>query len=629
MKKSPNLEGKGSQKPVQGVSSRERALDRYRKKKAKPRIQRKIFWVTLLVIIGLLFAAWWAWSSIYSVSPEFYFLLVSKNGDSVKLLNGETLLLHPDDRVEILKISTNVGLNWGVRLVSTEFDINALVEEELPISELLPDREIFDRYTFKATVKRVNQEMGHVVMVIEPRVEDWLDRADGMTDAGERIALLERALDLNPKDERIRDRLVDEYKSSKEWQKAASLLEVMAEQQPDQDVLPELLELYEAMSKKDQIIAVLRRILDKNPGDSNARLRLATTLEKKGSFKSAIKEYEKYVEQVGTRERLSVYKTLGYLYTKTNQTKEAISSYLRAAELDNKDANLFYNLSDLYEKTDQKDKSDEYLRKAVALKSGDTEGHLELAKRLIKRGKYGDAEEHINAVLKKDPKSLEALLLKINIQEKKGDKKGQKETYYQILSFDKDNQTVIYNLAVLEYEMGDYPRSLSQFKAYLKSNPKDAVAQAFVFDIYRKQKNDRLAFEQAQILIKLKPQEISYYQYLFEYLDGLGNYKKMIELMEQGLKSSPNNPDLREYLVVAYLKTGKEDLAIAEMEKILKSKPKDLSLLLRLAKLKEKQKDFEGALEAYKRILDISPDHEEAGEAYLRLRIRASAQNGE
>ncbi|MBN1831451.1 MAG: tetratricopeptide repeat protein [Deltaproteobacteria bacterium] len=628
MKKSPSLEGTGSRNLVQGVSSRERALDRYRKKKAKPRIQRKIFWVAILLVIGLLFAAWWAWSSIYSVSPEFYFILISKNGDSVKLLNGETLPLHPEDRVKILKISTNVGLNWGVRLVSTEFDVNALVEEALPISELLPEREIFDRYTFRATVKRVNQEMGHFVMVIEPRVEDWLDRADGMTDVGERMVLLERALDLRPNDERIRDRLVDEYKSSKEWQKAASLLEMMAEQQPDQDVLPGLLELYEAMSKKDQVIAVLRRILEKNPEDLGARLRLAVALEKGGSLKSAIKEYEKYVERIGTRERLPVYKTLGYLYTKTNQTKEAISSYLKAAELDNKDVNLFYNLSDLYEKTDQIDKSDEYLGKAVALKSGDTEGHLELAERLIKRGKYGDAEEHISAVLKKNPKSMEALLLRINIQEKKGDKKGQKETYDQILSFDKANQTVIYNLAVLEYETGNYSKSLSQFKAYLKSNPTDAVAHAFVFDIYRKQKNDKLAFEQAQTLIRLKPQEISYYHYLFEYLDGLGNYEKMIELMGQGLKSSPNNPDLREYLVVAYLKTGKEGLAIAEMEKILKSKPKDLSLLLRLAKLKERQGDFEGALEAYKKILDISPDHEEAGEAYLRLRIRASAQNG-
>jgi tetratricopeptide (TPR) repeat protein len=629
MKKSPSLEGTGSQNPVQGVSSRERALDRYRKKKESPRIQRKIFWAAILPVIGLFFVAWWAWSSIYSVSPEFHFILVNKNGNPVKLLNGETLHLHPEDRVKILKISTNVGLNWGVRLVSTEFDVNALVEEELPISELLPDGEIFDRYTFRATVKRINQEMGQVVMVIEPSAEDWLDRADGMTDADERTALLERALHMRPKDERIRRRLVDEYKSLKEWQKAASLLEAMAEQQPDQDFLPDLLELYEAMSNKDQVIAVLRRILDKNPEDSNARLRLATALEKKGSLKSAIGEYEKYVKKVGTKERLPVYKSLGYLYTKTNQTKEAISSYLKAAELDSKDANLFYNLSDLYEKAGQKDKSDQYLEKAIALKSGDTEGRLELAERLIKRGKYGDAEKHISAVLKENSKSLEALLLRIDIQEKKGDKKGQKETYYQILSFDKNNKTVIYNLAVLEYETGNYSKSLSLFKTYLKSNSTDAVAHAFVFDIYRKQKDDKLAFEQAQTLIRLKPKEMSYYHYSFEYLDGLGHYEKMIELMKQGLKSSPNNPDLSEYLVVAYLKTGNEDLAIAEMEKILKSKPKDLSLLLRLAKLKEKQEDFEGALEAYKKILDISPDHKEAGEAYLELRLKTLGQNAQ
>jgi tetratricopeptide (TPR) repeat protein len=580
------------------------------------------------LVIGLLFACWWVWFSIYNVSPEFHFILVEKNGDSVKLLSGETLRLHPDDRVKIVKISTNVGLNWGVRLVSTDFDVNALVEEKLAISELLPNGEIFNQYTFKATVKRINQEMGHIVMVIEPRAEDWLDRADGMTDDKERVKLLERALELKPRDERIRDRLIDEYKSLKEWQKATSLLEEMAEQQADQDVLSDLLELYEAMSLKDQVIAVLQRILDKNPKDSNARLRLATTLEKRGSLKSAIKEYEELVKQVRRKERLPIYKTLGYLYTKTNQTREAILSYLKAAELDEKDANLLYNLSDLYEKAGQKDKSDQYLEKAVELKSGDMEGHLVLAERLIKRGKYGDAEKHISSVLKKNPNSLEALLLRINIQEKKGDKKGQKETYSRILSFDKNNKTVIYNLAVLEYETGDLSKSLSLFKSYLQSNSKDAVAHAFVFDIYKKQKNDKLAYEQAQTLIRLKPREITYYHYLFEYLDGIGDYEKMAEIMKQGLKFSPEDPDLRECLVVAYLKTGKESLAITEMEKILKGKPKDLGLLLRLARLKEQQGDFAGALEAYRKILDISPDHEEAGAAYLELRLRTLPQNG-
>jgi tetratricopeptide (TPR) repeat protein len=143
----------------------------------------------------------------------------------------------------------------------------------------------------------------------------------------------------------------------------------------------------------------------------------------------------------------------------------------------------------------------------------------------------------------------------------------------------------------------------------------------------------------------------------------------MIEIMKTGLKSHPNRLEFREYLMVAYLKTGKEDLATEQMEEILKQNPKDVAMLLNLARLKEKQgklpeavqsyekileikpESKEGketyvrlllqlakleedkgqlkkALEAYKKVLDISPGHEEAEEAYLRLRLEALPRGG-
>ena len=92
--------------------------------------------------------------------------------------------------------------------------------------------------------------------------------------------------------------------------------------------------------------------------------------------------------------------------------------------------------------------------------------------------------------------------------------------------------------------------------------------------------------------------------------------------MEDGLKSHPENIDLREYLILAYLKTEKEDLAIEQMRKVLKAKPKDVTLLLQLAKLEEKKGKFKEALQTYQKILDISPSHEEVEEAYLRLRLK-------
>jgi tetratricopeptide (TPR) repeat protein len=75
-------------------------------------------------------------------------------------------------------------------------------------------------------------------------------------------------------------------------------------------------------------------------------------------------------------------------------------------------------------------------------------------------------------------------------------------------------------------------------------------------------------------------------------------------------------------LLFAYLKTGKDDLAVKQIKELLKTKPKDIDLLLQMARLLEKGGNVTEALETYKAIITISPDHEEAEEAYLRLRLK-------
>ena len=643
--------------------------EKYKKRRAKRRSRRLLFWIVILVLAAAAYGGWRLWSCFYNVSPEFKFILLTKNEAPLKLVNGEVLRLHPNDKLKIIKVSTNVCFNRGVRLVATGFDTNALFYEEMPLAVLLPDRDIFNQYTFRVTIKHFNQDLGHVDIIVEPHMEDWLERAERIIDRDRRVAFLERALKLMPKDDRIRDRLLEEYKARKDWQKAALILEEMAKEKPDEGFLYDLLEVYESAGKKNKVISVLRRIIKKHPEDVETRLRLASTLENRGKLKEAIREYERLLKRIKKADKLAIYKTLGFLYTKTKQPKKAISNYLKASQLDKKDANLYYNLSYLYEETGQREKADLYLEKAVRLKSGDVDSRLKLAERLTKKGKFKEAEEHLTAVLKRNPKSLEALLLRMKIREKKGDKKGLKGTYYKILSLDPKNETIIYNLGVLEYETGNLEKSLLHFRKFSKSHPKDAEVHVFMFDIYRKQKKDDLAFKEAQTLTKLKPKEISYYRFMFQYLESRAQYEKMIEIMRNGLKSHPDKLELREYLVVAYLKTGKEVLAAEQMEEILKKKPKDLAMLLDLATLKEKQgkllealKIYENilkispdskesketyvrlllqlarleeekgnlkkALEAYKKVLDISPEHEEAEEAYLRLRLEALPRGG-
>ncbi len=593
-----------------------------KKRRKKSGSSRILFWVITLVLFGVLIAGLRLWSCLYNVTPQFYYILISKNDNPLKLLNGETILLHPEDRIRILNISSSICFNRGIRLNARGFDVNALLLEEMPISDLLPGKDIFGHYSFRIWVKYVNQEIGHVDILVEPFVEDWLDKANRTIEGKKKIEVLEQALKQAPDDRRIKERLISEYISLHRWEEAALMLESLLKKEgPDQALLHSLLEVYESMSRKEGVISVLRKLIELNPEDMDLRLRLAKTLEEDGRLEEAIKEYEEIVNRGAKEDLLPVYNSLGFLYTKTGQVQKAIDVYLKALEMDKDDVNLYYNLSMLYEKIGQKDRSDFYLSKAVELKSGDIEGRLKLSEDLIEKGSLEEAEKYLKEVLKTRPESQRALSLLAGIAEKKGDKEGLKGLYKRMLTLDPKNLTLVYNLGIIEYETGDLVNAIPYLTRYVEAHPDDKEVHTFLFDIYRKQKMDDKAFKEALILTRLKPEEVDFYDFIFEYLNGRGNYEEMIRVMNEGLKSHAKDIDLRKYLILAYLKTGKEDLALEQIKEVLNLDPDNVTMLLQLARLQEKRGTPVEALATYKKILDLSPDNEEAEAAYLRLRL--------
>ena len=593
-----------------------------KRNRKKPPRSRAAFWLTLAFVIGVFLVVWWIWPGLYNVSPRLNYILIEKNGDFIKLLNGEAVRLHPQDRVKIAEISTSVTFNVGIRLTCTNLDIEALTFEKLPIASLMSKEARYQSNTYRVFVKQDNRELGYVDMTVEPYVEDWLDKVARTIDPDLRLSTLEQARAYAPDDEQIRDRLLQEYKAQKKWAKAAALLEETLSKKTDEKGLRELLEVYETMANTEGVISVLRRLIQENPGDVQLRLRLAEVLEKAKRPQEAVREYEAALKGLGEKDQIAIYKTLGYLYTQMNSFEKAIGAYLKALELDKKDVNLYYNLATLYEKTGNKEKADQFLMQAVSLKPEDVENRLELAEALLQKGNLQEAEKLLKEVLQKDPKSTKALLLMVNVLDKQGDKKKLKEVYEKLLAQDPDNETVIYNLGVLEYETGQWARSIPYFEKYLKSHPNDVQVHEFLFELYKKEKKDDPAFKEAQALIALKPDRVDPYRYAFEYAHARGNYQSVIPLLEKGVKAHPADMELRQCLVLAYLKTGKEDLAVEQLRVMAKEKPKDVNVLHQLAALQEKRGNDDAALETYEKILETSPENKEAGEARLSLMLR-------
>jgi tetratricopeptide (TPR) repeat protein len=173
----------------------------------------------------------------------------------------------------------------------------------------------------------------------------------------------------------------------------------------------------------------------------------------------------------------------------------------------------------------------------------------------------------------------------------------------------------------LEYEAGNWKESLSYFKRYGAKHPKDPDIHATLLDLYRTVGDHEGAFKAAQTLVRLRPKALDAYSYMLESLETQKKYKEMIPLAEQGLKELPGTAPFMEYLLLANLETGNAAEALAQLREILKLRPKDATLWLQQARLSEKLGRNQEAMDAYRRVMELSPGLQEAEEAFLRLRL--------
>jgi len=363
-------------------------------------------------------------------------------------------------------------------------------------------------------------------------------------------------------------------------------------------------------------------ILINSPDDLDLRIRLAELLEKKGRIKEAVEQYTIILPQLTKKEKITCMKNVGYLLFQAGQKNKALQWYLKAAKYDRKDPNLYYNIGSIYDDLKKPELAEKYLRLAVELKKDDIEGRLRLGQSLFNKNKLNEAKKYVKEILKRKPNHFEALILLANILEKEGDKDGLRNIYKQILSHDPKNKIILFNLGILETEQGNLQKGRQYFERLVKIDPNDTQAREALFDIYQRQKRNDLAFNQAIRLIKFFPKKIAYYSYIFTHLTALDEFEQLAQYMIMGVKANPKNLELRQYLILAYLKLEKNELAVKEIMQALKLRPNNTNLLHQLAKIHEGTGKLDQALQVYKKILDISPDDEKAGKAYLRLRIK-------
>jgi tetratricopeptide (TPR) repeat protein len=316
---------------------------------------------------------------------------------------------------------------------------------------------------------------------------------------------------------------------------------------------------------------------------------MANVAEREGRKQELVELYRR-INRLEPKNETVIY-NLGVLLYELERFEECADWLTRYAEAHPEDAPVQEMLFDCYLKTEKEDQAFDAAERILELNPDVLYPYGFIVDYLSDKGKYDQIVERLKPAVETHPDA--------------GDLKR--------------------NLMVAYTRAGKTREAVNLGAELLEDNPADKELLEFLFDGYRSLGDAASALETAEALASLEAVDDDIYGFIFDQLSADEKFDRIIEIMEGAVFKAPERARLREYLVVAYLKTGNEGGAAEQMEEIVRLRPDDIAMVLNLARLQEKRGKYGKAAEAYKQAMTLDPQNEEAAEGYLRTRLKGVA----
>jgi tetratricopeptide (TPR) repeat protein len=274
----------------------------------------------------------------------------------------------------------------------------------------------------------------------------------------------------------------------------------------------------------------------------------------------------------------------------------------------------------------------------VGYQCGSTE--ITSAKLYIQQKNWDKAIEVLQKDISKNPKSDEGYYLLGYVYGEQGNFEGLVENYDKSLAISQNFVKDIsasrkyfwaqaFNRGVSLYKKGVestdkdsskvyYDKSIADFKSALRIEPDSGDTYKNLAFVYLSKGDNVAAVEPLQQLIK-REKALDGYKFLGEiyYVNGtnLNNegkteeakveFNKSIEVLEEGLKNYPDNPDMLITLSTAYIGAGRGNEAIDKYKKLAEAKPDDENVRYNYGVLLLGAEDFANAEIQFKKAIDI------------------------
>jgi tetratricopeptide (TPR) repeat protein len=351
------------------------------------------------------------------------------------------------------------------------------------------------------------------------------------------------------------------YRLNNDLQKAETELKAAVQLDPDsEEAVTTLSLLYSDEGDTTQALKVLSSVPDTG---RSAKLyaALGATYEQRKDYKAAIDAYKHAIQL--DRDNLDAIRGLAENLLNDGQIDAALDQYKVIADANPEDAQTYLRISEIYRRQGKYDEALENLKKAQAMVPDALEVPYNIAVVYEAQARYDEAVKILQDLLKKTEKP--------------------DNNYSQA---DRNNRGIFMErLGMVYRDQENYPAAVETFRKMLTLGGDDNSRTAYqnVIDTYREAKQ----WQQATAAAK------------------------------EAVQKLPNDRELRMVLDAQLADDGDPEKPLADVRSLLKGKPEDRDVYLRLAIMYTRLKRYSDAEEALNKAEGLSPKAEDKEYVYF------------
>lgn len=283
---------------------------------------------------------------------------------------------------------------------------------------------------------------------------------------------------------------------------------------------------------------------------------------------------------------------------------------LEALQRDHPNAPLLkYQLARAYLQNNRPEQAVDVLRLALTKSPHYTDAILLLAETNLRSGDPGAAIPYLEELLKRQPDLERAQLLLADAYRAAGRLDDAAALFQQRLQKQPAHAESYVMLGLVQREQGQSEDARKSFEAALKLAPENFTAITQVLELDLTAKDFAAATARVNQQTEKQPNAAGTYLLKGKLFAAQKNWPEAEAALRKAIEIDPKLAPAYDLLVAIYLENGRLADANKELSAALVRSPRNETVLLALAAVQEKEKNYTGAAETYRQLLGFQPNN--------------------